>query len=226
VNVYDVRLSSLDGQPLDPQLFWGKTTVVVNVASRCGFTPQYTGLQALYERYHDDGLQVLGVPCGQFAGQELGSEEEIGEFCSTTYGVTFPLTEKLEVNGRHRHALYQALIGDSGPDVQWNFEKFLVSPHGRVVGRFGSSTAPDSEALVDAIEAHLPRAVGSTWASTLAGDVTPGDRVLVPSGDALSVTRIQRRFLDRDDLVCLIEDTDARWYAKPVKTDVAVQVLR
>jgi glutathione peroxidase len=124
-------------------------------------TPQYAGLEELQERYKDRGFSVLGVPCNQFAGQEPGSAEEIATFCSTTYGVTFPLTEKLDVNGSARHPLYDQLTstadaaGEAG-DIQWNFEKFLVSPAGEVVGRFRPTVSPDSEELISAVEKTLP----------------------------------------------------------------------
>jgi glutathione peroxidase len=138
----------------------GVATLIVNVASKCGNTPQYAGLERLQERYADRGFTVLGVPCNQFGGQEPGTAEEIAEFCSTTYGVTFPLTEKVEVNGDHRHPLYDQLVdvadadGYTG-DVRWNFEKFLVGPDGAVV-RFGPRTDPEDPSVVTAIEAALP----------------------------------------------------------------------
>ena len=157
----DTSIASLDGEQLDLTQFAGKTTLVVNVASRCGLTPQYAGLEQLHERYKDRGFSVLGVPCNQFAGQEPGSAEEIATFCSTTYGVTFPMTEKVDVNGPDRHPLYRQLTavpdasGEAG-DVQWNFEKFLIGPDGTVVGRFRPGVTPDAEELVAAIEAVLP----------------------------------------------------------------------
>ncbi|WP_214368596.1 glutathione peroxidase [Pseudonocardia sp. H11422] len=154
-------LTALDGQPLDPALVEGKAVLVVNVASRCGLTPQYTGLENLQQRFGGQGFTVLGVPCNQFAGQEPGTAAEIGTFCSATYGVTFPLTAKTDVNGDGRHPLYQRLavhsdaLGEAG-DVQWNFEKFLVGPDGRVVGRFRPRTDPEADEIVDAIAAVLP----------------------------------------------------------------------
>lgn len=154
-------ISALDGSPLDLAQFEGRAALVVNVASRCGLTPQYAGLEDLHERYRDRGLTVLGVPCNQFGGQEPGSPEEIATFCSTTYGVTFPLTEKVDVNGPERHPLYAMLTttadseGEAG-DVKWNFEKFLVSPDGDVVARFRPQVAPDAPELLSAIEAVLP----------------------------------------------------------------------
>lgn len=159
--ITDTKISALDGNPLDLGQFAGKATLVVNVASRCGLTPQYSGLEELHERYKDRGFSVLGVPCNQFAGQEPGTAEEIATFCSTTYGVTFPLTEKVDVNGPDRHELYKELTetkdsdGEAG-DVKWNFEKFLVGPDGNVVARFRPMVAPDAPELVSAIEAVLP----------------------------------------------------------------------
>src|SRR4029453_10189394 len=129
--LYDVPIHALDGAPFDLGQLKGSAVLVVNVASRCGLTPQYEGLERLQREYGDRGLRVLGVPCNQFAGQEPGTAEEIAEFCSTTYGVTFPPPEKIEVNGEGRHPLYQLLTavpdadGDAG-DIRWNFEKFLV----------------------------------------------------------------------------------------------------
>jgi glutathione peroxidase len=137
--------------------------LVVNVASRCGLTPQYAGLQALHEEYAGRGLVVLGVPCNQFAGQEPGSADEISDFCQVNYGVTFPLTEKVDVNGPDRHPLYAALVdtpdadGHHG-DIRWNFEKFLVAPDGTVAARFAPTVEPDSAELRAAIEKVLPAA--------------------------------------------------------------------
>ena len=139
----------------------GVATLVVNVASKCGLTPQYNGLERLQERYAGRGFTVLGVPCNQFGGQEPGTADEIAEFCSATYGVTFPLTEKIEVNGENRHPIYAELtaVDDTdgeGGDVQWNFEKFLISPSGEVVGRFRPTVLPDAPEVIEAIEANLP----------------------------------------------------------------------
>jgi glutathione peroxidase len=161
MSFYDVPISDLDGSAMDLSSLAGKEVLVVNVASKCGLTPQYAGLEQLQRDYAAKGFTVLGVPCNQFAGQEPGSPEEIQTFCSTTYGVTFPLTEKLDVNGDERHPLYELLTetadseGKAG-DIQWNFEKFLVSPDGKVVGRFRPLVEPGSEELVAAIEANLP----------------------------------------------------------------------
>ncbi len=156
--VLDTPIAALDGTPLAP--LDGRTVLVVNVASKCGLTPQYTGLEELQERYADRGFTVLGVPCNQFGGQEPGTSEEIATFCSATYGVSFPLTEKVDVNGPGRHPLYAELTAtpdDSGAagDVQWNFEKFLVGPDGTVLQRFRPRTEPTSPEVVAAIEAAL-----------------------------------------------------------------------
>jgi glutathione peroxidase len=162
VTVFDTGISALDGTPLDTEALDGKAVLVVNVASRCGLTPQYRGLEELQERYAGRGFTVLGVPCNQFAGQEPGTAEEIATFCSATYGVTFPLTEKVEVNGPGRHPLYDELTGTpdadgEAGDIQWNFEKFLVGADGKVAGRFRPRTEPTSPEVVAAIEAALPR---------------------------------------------------------------------
>ena len=161
MSLYDVSLSALDGSPLDLGQFKGKAALVVNVASKCGLTPQYEGLERLHERYSEKGFTVIGVPCNQFGAQEPGAPEEIATFCSTTYGVTFPMTEKVEVNGPGRHPLYGMLTetedaeGKAG-DIQWNFEKFLVSPEGEVVGRFRPLVDPEADELVNAVEKVLP----------------------------------------------------------------------
>jgi glutathione peroxidase len=155
------HLNALTGSPLDATALSGRAVLVVNVASRCGLTPQYSGLERLQQTYGERGFTVLGVPCNQFAGQEPGSAEEIETFCSTTYGVSFPMTEKLDVNGPERHALYDTLTetadaaGDSG-DVQWNFEKFLVSTEGEPLARFRPTVEPESAELTAAIESALP----------------------------------------------------------------------
>ena len=155
------NLNTLAGDPLDATELDGRAVLVVNVASRCGLTPQYTGLEQLQERYAERGFTVLGVPCNQFGEQEPGSAEEIETFCSTTYGVSFPMTEKLDVNGPERHPLYSTLsatadqAGEAG-DVQWNFEKFLISPDGQPVARFRPTIEPESAELTAAIEAELP----------------------------------------------------------------------
>jgi len=158
--VYDVQIADLQGKPLDLDQFRGTAALVVNVASRCGLTPQYAVLEAVHERYAERGFSVLGVPCNQFGGQEPGTSEEIAEFCSATYGVTFPMTEKIEVNGDDRHALYQILVEEPDADgydgdIRWNFEKFLIGPDGTVRARFGPQTSPDAPELIAAIESVL-----------------------------------------------------------------------
>ncbi|MGH3325342.1 MAG: glutathione peroxidase, partial [Streptomyces sp.] len=140
MSVFDVEIASLRGGSANLAQYRGRVVLVVNVASRCGLTPQYEGLERLHDRYASRGFTVLGVPCNQFMGQEPGTHEEIAEFCSTTYGVTFPLTEKVEVNGEGRHALFNALVdtpdeGGHAGDIRWNFEKFLVATDGTVSAR-------------------------------------------------------------------------------------------
>ncbi|MFJ7911754.1 glutathione peroxidase [Kitasatospora sp. NPDC096204] len=161
MSLYDIPLRTLDGAATSLADHKGKALLIVNVASQCGLTPQYTGLENLQKRYAGRGFTVLGFPCNQFAGQEPGSAEEIRAFCSTTYGVTFPLFEKIDVNGEERHPLYAKLTavadaeGQAG-DVSWNFEKFLISPDGTVVARLRPPVEPESAELTAAIEAVLP----------------------------------------------------------------------
>jgi glutathione peroxidase len=161
MGIHEIPVKTLDGQDCSLGSLAGKALLVVNVASKCGLTPQYSGLERLQERFGGQGFSVVGFPCNQFAGQEPGSAEEIQTFCSTTYGVTFPLFEKIDVNGEGRHPLYAELTkaadaeGAAG-DVQWNFEKFLVGADGEVLARFRPRTEPEDEAVVKAIEAALP----------------------------------------------------------------------
>ncbi|WIY02753.1 glutathione peroxidase [Amycolatopsis mongoliensis] len=161
MGIHEIPVKTLDGQESSLGSLAGKALLVVNVASKCGLTPQYSGLERLQERFGGQGFSVVGFPCNQFAGQEPGSAEEIQTFCSTTYGVTFPLFEKIDVNGDGRHPLYAELTktadtdGDSG-DVQWNFEKFLVGADGEVLARFRPRTEPEDDQVVKAIEAALP----------------------------------------------------------------------
>ena len=161
-SLYEIPLKTIEGAPASLADHKGQVLLLVNVASKCGLTPQYEGLERLHERYADRGFSVLGFPSNQFGGQEPGTAEEIQTFCSTTYGVTFPLFEKADVNGAGQQPLYAELTqvadadGEAG-DVQWNFEKFLVSADGGVVGRFRPGVLPESDELVGAIEAHLPR---------------------------------------------------------------------
>ncbi|MER7816129.1 glutathione peroxidase [Streptomyces sp. NPDC096153] len=160
MSVHDIPLRTLSGEETSLADHRGKAVLVVNVASRCGLTPQYAGLERLQKTYADRGFTVLGVPCNQFLGQEPGTSEEIATFCSATYGVTFPLLEKTDVKGDERHPLYTELTrfadadGEAG-DVQWNFEKFLVSPQGDVVARFRPRVEPEAAEVVAAIEAQL-----------------------------------------------------------------------
>ena len=156
MTIFAVDIHTLSGGPADMDRYREHVVLVVNVASRCGLTPQYAGLQALADTYADRGLVVLGVPCNQFGGQEPGSSTEIEEFCQVNYGVTFPLTEKVEVNGPGRHPLYKALIGD-GEDISWNFSKFVVGPDGAVAARFDTRVDPQDGELVAAVEKLLPR---------------------------------------------------------------------
>ncbi|QXJ20495.1 glutathione peroxidase [Actinomadura graeca] len=161
MSVFDVEIGGLRGGPADLAQYRGKAVLVVNVASKCGLTPQYSGLERLQERFAERGFTVLGVPCNQFKGQEPGTPDEIAEFCSATYGVTFPMTEKVEVNGDGRHPLYRELAGtpdDGGHtgDIRWNFEKFLIGPDGAVVARFAPQAEPESAEVVAAIEKSLP----------------------------------------------------------------------
>jgi glutathione peroxidase len=161
MSVYDARLAALDGTPGVLSDRKDQVTLLVNVASKCGLTPQYEQLEQIHERYADQGFSVVGIPCNQFLEQEPGTPEEIATFCSTTYGVTFPLSEKIEVNGDGRHALYDELtaVPDSADgttgDIRWNFEKFLVGRDGTVVARFNPTVVPDDPAVIEAIEAAL-----------------------------------------------------------------------
>jgi len=158
--IHDVPVKTLDGKAETLGDHAGNVLLIVNVASFCGLTPQYEGLQKLHDEYGDRGFEVLGFPCNQFLEQEPGTADEIREFCSVNYGVTFPLFEKIEVNGEGRHPLYEQLTpvadaeGHTG-DIRWNFEKFLVSPTGEVVARFNPTVTPDDPALVTAIEGQL-----------------------------------------------------------------------
>ena len=161
MTLYDIPVKTLSGDDSSLGALAGKTLLVVNVASKCGLTPQYAALEALHARLADRGFSVVGFPCNQFMGQEPGTAEEIGQFCSTTYGVTFPMFEKIEVNGEGRHPIYDQLTsvpdadGAAG-DVQWNFEKFLLGPDGTVLARFRPRTVPDDPEVLAAIEKHLP----------------------------------------------------------------------
>ena len=158
--LHDFRIRSIDGSERSLSELRGKTVLVVNVASQCGLTPQYAGLEDLQKKYGARGFTVLGFPCNQFAGQEPGDEGEIQRFCSTTYGVTFPLSAKIDVNGDGRDPLYEWLTAvptspDGAGDIKWNFAKFLIGPDGRVLARYSPMVTPDDPALVSAIESSL-----------------------------------------------------------------------
>ena len=161
MSLFDAPINTLDGTATTLAEQKGKALLLVNVASKCGLTPQYEGLERIQEQFADRGFAVLGFPCNQFMGQEPGTAEEIATFCSTSYGVTFPLYEKIEVNGENRHPIYAELTqvpdaaGEAG-DVTWNFEKFLVSPAGEIVARFRPQVEPEAPEIVTAIEANLP----------------------------------------------------------------------
>ena len=162
MSLYDAPVQALGGAPADLHEHEGKAALIVNVASKCGLTPQYEGLERLYASYKDRGFVVLGFPCNQFLGQEPGTDEEIQTFCSTTYGVDFPLFSKVEVNGEGRHPLFEQLTavpdsqdGHTG-DVRWNFEKWVVAPGGERITRFAPTVAPEDPKLLAAIEDALP----------------------------------------------------------------------
>jgi len=162
MSLYDIPINTLEGESDLLSAEKGKLALFVNVASKCGLTPQYDGLVKLQKTYADRGFDVIGFPCNQFMGQEPGSAEEIREFCSSTYGVDFPLSEKIEVNGDDRHPLYSELTattyvdGTEPGDIKWNFEKFLVSPEGEIVARFMPTVEPEDEAITSLIDANLP----------------------------------------------------------------------
>lgn len=157
-SLFDIPLKDIDGNAATLKPYAGKVLLVVNVASKCGFTPQYTALEAVYKKYQDRGLVVCGFPCNQFAGQEPGTDAEIKEFCTSKYNVTFPMFDKLEVNGANRHPLYVALAGKDSPfpgNIRWNFTKFLIGRDGKIVARFDSKVRPDSAEVTQAIETAL-----------------------------------------------------------------------
>jgi glutathione peroxidase len=159
-SIYDISVTTIDGQETTLESYRGKTLLIVNTASKCGFTKQFEGLQALYEQYKDRGLVILGFPANDFLWQEPKSNSEIKEFCTLNYGVSFPMFEKISVKGRNQHPLYAFLTGKTtNPEfagrITWNFNKFLVAPDGRIVNRFGSRTAPDAPKLIKAVEQAL-----------------------------------------------------------------------
>jgi glutathione peroxidase len=161
MGLFDHQINRITGEPATLTEHKGDVLLIVNVASKCGLTPQYQGLQRIQDEYGDRGFSVLGFPCNQFLGQEPGTSDEIQTFCSTTYGVDFPLFEKIDVNGDDRHPIYGELTtvadaeGHTG-DIRWNFEKFLVSPGGEVVARFNPTVEPEDPKIIEAIEANLP----------------------------------------------------------------------
>ena len=157
-SLYDLSVKDIDGKTTSLKDYKGKVLLIVNVASHCGYTPQYAGLESLYEKYKEKGFYVLGFPCNQFGAQEPGPNEEIKQFCSSKYLVTFPLFDKIEVNGPNRHPLYLALAGKDASfpgDIKWNFSKFLIGRDGKVLKRFDSGTKPDAKELTQALEAAL-----------------------------------------------------------------------
>jgi glutathione peroxidase len=154
--ITDIAVTTIDGKEKPLADYAGSVLLIVNVASRCGFTPQYTGLEQLYRQYHAQGLEVLAFPSNDYGGQEPGTNEEIVQFCSTKYDVTFPLFDKVHAKGGQQHPLYARLTTvDSDGDVSWNFEKFLVNKQGEVVARFKSAVKPDAPELISAIEREL-----------------------------------------------------------------------
>ncbi len=157
-SIYDVPLKDINGKDTTLAAYKGKVLLIVNVASHCGFTPQYKGLEASYKKYADQGFVVLGFPCNQFGGQEPGSNEEIKQFCTSKYDVTFPLFDKIEVNGPNRHPLYVMLAGPDSPfpgNITWNFNKFLIGKDGKILKRFDSKVTPGSPELTQAVETAL-----------------------------------------------------------------------
>jgi len=162
-DIYDIPIHTLQGAEASLASYKGKALLLVNVASKCGLTPQYEGLERLQKTYGNKGFSVVGFPCNQFMGQEPGTSDEIAQFCSANYGVTFPLMEKIEVNGEGRHPIYSELTektdaeGNAG-DITWNFEKFLVSPAGEIVARYRPQVEPEDAAIVGDIEAQLAAA--------------------------------------------------------------------
>ena len=157
-SIHDVVVKDIDGKDGSLKSYRGKVLLIVNVASQCGFTPQYKQLEAVYQKYKDKGFAVLGFPCNQFGSQEPGTDAEIKQFCSSKYNVTFPLFDKIEVNGSKRHPLYTALAGQDSPypgDIKWNFSKFLIGRDGKILKRFDSQVVPDSPEVTQAIEAAL-----------------------------------------------------------------------
>jgi glutathione peroxidase len=157
-SIYDIPLKDIDGNTTSLKPYKGQVVLVVNVASHCGFTPQYAALEAVYQKYKSQGLVICGFPCNQFGGQEPGTDTEIKQFCTAKYDVTFPMFDKLEVNGDNRHPLYVLLAGKDSPfpgDIRWNFTKFVIGRDGKIVNRFDSKVKPDSAEVTTAIETAL-----------------------------------------------------------------------
>ncbi len=159
-SVYDFSMKNIDGQDIKLDAYKGKVVMIVNVASKCGYTPQYEGLETIYKKYKDQGFEILGFPANNFMGQEPGTEKEIKEFCSTKYGVTFPMFAKISVTGADQHPLYTFLTSkqsnpEFGGDISWNFNKFLLDRNGKVVARFGSKDKPEDAAVIGAVEKYL-----------------------------------------------------------------------
>src|SRR5258708_22990156 len=159
-SIHEIAVKDIDGKDATLGAYKGKVLLIVNVASKCGLTPQYKALEAVHKKYKDKGFTVLGFPCNQFAGQEPGSNDDIKQFCSSKYSVTFPLFDKIDVNGANRHPLYVALAGKESPfpgDITWNFAKFLIGRHGNIVNPFEPRPTPDAPDVIKAIEAELAK---------------------------------------------------------------------
>jgi glutathione peroxidase len=157
-SIHDIAVKDIDGKETTLGAYKGKVLLIVNVASKCGYTPQYQGLETIYEKYKDKGFVVLGFPCNQFGQQEPGTNEEIKQFCSSKYNVTFPMFDKIDVNGEKRHPLYVALAGEQSPypgNIKWNFSKFLIGRDGKIIKRFESKAAPESPEVTAAIESAV-----------------------------------------------------------------------
>ena len=157
-NLYDIKVRDIDGKDTALTAYKGKVVLLVNVASKCGYTPQYLPLEALYQRFKNIGFVVLGFPCNDFGGQEPGTNKDIKEFCSNDYGVSFPLFDKVHAKGEQQHALYAALTGKESPfpgPIKWNFTKFLIGRDGRILQRYDSAVTPDDPQLIKAVEAAL-----------------------------------------------------------------------
>lgn len=159
-NISDIKVMDMSNKQIQLSDYNGKVLLIVNVASKCGYTKQYKGLQKIYEKYNDQGFEILAFPCNQFGGQEPGSNDEIAEFCSTNFGVTFNLFDKIDVNGKNRSPLYERLTNNSvveKGDIKWNFEKFLINKNGDIIARYATGVEPESKELTDAIENELKK---------------------------------------------------------------------